>query len=171
MNDELLFVTDENDVPLTPLPRKLVIERGLWRRTGGMMVINIARTKVLCQKRSVTKDERPGVWIAMVGGKSAPGETSEQTTLRELREEFGIQAEASELTFYKKVKSDTRRQFEYLYWFFWDGDESEIKPDPDEVSQVAWYEVSEAIKLLKNDSNWYAYGYDLEMLELLSAAQ
>lgn len=100
-----------------------------------------------------------------VGGKSAPGESSQETTLRELYEELGIKAKESELTFYKKVKSDERRQFEYLYWFFWNGKETEIKFDRDEVAQVAWRDIPEAINLLQNDSSWYSYGYDVDMLQ------
>jgi 8-oxo-dGTP pyrophosphatase MutT (NUDIX family) len=165
MDQELLFVVDENDNPLPPLRRKEVVAKGLWRRAGGGAIVDRGHRKVLCQKRSASLDERPGLWIALFGGKSAPDEAPIATAQRELNEEMGISVEQSELTFYKKIKSDERRQFEYLYWVYWDGEVSQINFDPSEVSEVAWLDISKVIELLKNDKNWYSYGYDIAMLE------
>ena len=165
MDQELLFVVDENDNPLPPLTRKEVVAEGLWRRAGGGAIIDKSRRKVLCQKRSATLDERPGLWIALFGGKSAPGEAPITTAQRELKEEMGISVEQPELIFYKKIKSEERKQFEYLYWVNWGGEMSQVHFDPGEVSEVAWQDISKVTELLKNDRSWYSYGYDIEMLE------
>lgn len=164
MDQELLFVVDENDNPLPPLTRKEVIAKGLWRRAGGGAIIDKNRRTVLCQKRSAALDERPGLWIALFGGKSAPDEAPIATAKRELNEEMGISIEQSELVFYKRIKSDERKQFEYLYWVNWDGGLSQVKFDVNEVSEVAWQDIPKVIELLKNDKSWYSYGYDIEML-------
>jgi len=39
--------------------------------------------------------------------------------------------------------------------------------DPKEVSQVAWLDISQVIELLKHDSSWFSYGYDINMLEAI----
>lgn len=169
MSEELLFVVDEDDKPLTPLPRKYVIDNGLWRRTGDVMLVDKQKGRVLCQKRSETKDERPGVWIAVFGGKSAPGETPEQTTLRELKEELGIILNKSDLNFCNKIKSDDRRQFEYNYWALWSGDVSKLQYDKVEVAQIAWHDITDVLDLLKGSPSWYSYGYEADMLKNIFA--
>lgn len=169
MGEELLLVVDENDNPLAPLPRKQVIEQGLWRRTSGIILLDMQKVRVLCQKRSELKDERPGVWIADFGGKSAPGEPPEQTILRELQEELGISLKNSDLNFYQKIKSNARRQFEYMYWAVWSGDISKLKYDPSEVAEIGWHDISEVLHLLQTSPNWYNYGFEADMFEIITA--
>lgn len=164
MAEELLFVVDEDNNPLEPLPRSEVIAQKLWRRTAGGILIHKSSNKILCQKRSDSKDERPGLWIAEFGGKSAPGEDAKITALRELKEELGINVAETDLTYYGLIKSAERRQFEYQYYIYWEGNESDIKFDENEVSEISWKSIPEAINLLENDKKWYSYGYEVEML-------
>ncbi len=169
MNHELLFVVDENDNPLPSLERKDVIAMKLWRRACGGAVIDKEGRRVLCQRRSSIVDERPGLWVVMFGGKSAPGEEPAVTAQRELHEELGIAVEQSDLIFYKKFKTQERHQFEYLYWVEWAGELSQVDFDPGEVSEVAWHDISEVVALLAHDKNWYSYGYDITMLQTINA--
>lgn len=164
MSQELLCVVDENDNPLLPLPRDEVIAKGLWRRTGGGMIIDKKLGKVLCHRRSDNKDERPGVWSAMFGGKCGADEQPDDTTVREIYEEHGIKVQKSELVFYRKYKAEKRRQFEYLYLVYADSTKHEGKFDPVEVAEIAWKDTDEALRLLKTDPKWYSYSYDLAML-------
>jgi hypothetical protein len=46
MSDELLLVVDEENNPHGALPRSKVIREGLWRRTGGGMIIDKKLSKV-----------------------------------------------------------------------------------------------------------------------------
>ncbi len=164
MSEELLFVVDENNKPLDPLPRSEVIAKKLWRRTAGGILIHKPSNTVLCQKRSDTKDERPGFWIAEFGGKSAPGEDSKATAIRELQEELGVSVDASDMVFHSLVKSDDRRQFEYQYYVYWEGNQADITFDTNELSEIAWKNIPEVIDLLAHDPKWYSYGYEPDML-------
>jgi 8-oxo-dGTP pyrophosphatase MutT (NUDIX family) len=167
MTQELLFVVDENNNPLEPLPRSEVIAQRLWRRTAGGILIHKPSKTVLCQKRSDSKDERPGLWIAEFGGKSAPGEDSKVTAVRELQEELGIVVDVNDMIFHSLVKSEDRRQFEYQYCAYWEGNQSEVVFDPNEISEIAWKAIPEVINLLENDPRWYSYGYEVTMLAQL----
>ena len=159
MSENLVFVVDEQDNPLTPLPRPQVIKEGLWRRTGGILIVNPRTKQILCQKRSDTKDERLGVWISMFGGKSDPGETPKQTVIRELEEESSIRLNARQLNFFVKVKSEKHHQFEYLFWAKWEGDIATLAYDKEEVSEIGWYDIdSVLLNLTENAKGWYCYG-------------
>lgn len=170
MNTELLFVVDANDNPIPPLERKEVIAKGLWRRACGGAVVDKRNHKILCQKRSDQIDERPGLWVALFGGNSVPGEAPALTAQRALYEELGLSVAQSDLVFYGKLKSEERRQFEYLYWVDWSGKPSQASFDRQEVSEIAWHDLSKAIELLKYDKGWYSYGYDIAMLEAISTS-
>ncbi len=165
MLQELLFVVDENDKPLKPLPRSQVIQEGRWRRTGDVFVVDPTTKQVLCQKRSDTKDERPGLWIASFGGKSAPGELPEETASRELEEELSIKVHPKKLRYFTRVKSAKHHQFEYLFWTIWQGDISSLHYDHNEVAEIAWFPMDAVIKNLNDDPKWYCYEGDLSILK------
>jgi 8-oxo-dGTP pyrophosphatase MutT (NUDIX family) len=156
--EELLFVVDESDQPLAPAPKSQVIREGLWRRASGILITNTNVDQILCHKRAATKNERPGVWVSMFGGKCDPGETPNQTVLRELREESGIILEESSLNFFTKVKSVNHHQFEYLYWAPWAGDINSLVCDWGEVEETAWFDIEEAYSNLNAPApDWYCY--------------
>lgn len=165
MSDELIFVVDENNSPLPALPRSKVIAKRLYCRVSSVTVVNLKNKTVLCQKRSDTKDERPGFWITQFGGKSDPGEKSIITAQRELREEIGINATQKDLKFFTFDKSVDRRQFGYYYYHDYHGSDIDLKPDPEEVSEVKWISIKNAINYLKTDPKWYSYGQDIPLLQ------
>jgi 8-oxo-dGTP pyrophosphatase MutT (NUDIX family) len=165
MSSELLFVVDENDNPTKPMPRDYVINNNLWRRASSCTIINPRAKQVLCQKRSQQKDERPGFWIADFGGKAKPNEAPEQAMLRELKEELELIVPADDLHFWRKIKSQERHQFEYLFWVNWDGDTSKLKFNDGEVEQVEWFDINAALKNLKDNPKWYSYGFEAEIIE------
>jgi 8-oxo-dGTP pyrophosphatase MutT (NUDIX family) len=167
MSDELIFVVDENNNPLPSLPRSEVIAKRLYCRVSSVAVVDLKNKTVLCQKRSDTKDQRPGLWITEFGGKSNPGEESINTATRELEEEIGIKAEKKDLKFFILDKSEELKQFAYFYYLNYAEQLAALKPDPIEVSEVKWFSIEDAIKLLESDPKWYSYGQDIPLLKSL----
>lgn len=167
MSEELVFVVDENNNPIKPLPRSYVIKNGLYRRVSSVTIINPETKEVLCQKRSEHKDERPGLWIVNFGGKAAPNENGLQTARREVEEELGLTAAETNFEYHETVKSEKRKQFEYIYHLYWQGKTTDLTPDPEEVAAIAWFDIGEAIKLLKTNPAWYSYDRDEELLKEL----
>ncbi len=169
MKDELVFVVNENNKPLKPQPRHVMINKGLYCRVSSVTVVNPEKTKVLCQKRSELKDQRPGLWVAEFGGKSNPGEKSIITAQRELAEESGIVASLAELKFYGLQKSETIKQFASYYYLERPFD-TPVSPDPLEVSKIEWVAIKTAIKNLESSKDWYAYDLDIDLLKSLVSA-
>jgi isopentenyldiphosphate isomerase len=165
---ELLFVVDENDNPLVPLPRKDVRANGHWCRCVHVWIIN-DKQELLCQKRSELKDLDPGNWETFVGGHVGAGDEYTVSAIREVYEETGIMMEQEKLKLVKLYKDPTNRQFRGIYYYKWNGSLDEVVKEEDEVAEVAWLHVDQVHKHLVTDKHpgWYRPGYEEEILPLL----
>src|SRR3972149_9795928 len=106
INDqELLFVVDENNKPLKPLPRRVVHSQGIWHRTSHIWVINVKK-ELLCQKRSMKVDRYPGFWEPRFGGHLAPDEDYLVGAVKEIGEELGVKVAPKRVVFFKVYKSE-----------------------------------------------------------------
>ena len=89
MPEEIFDIVNERDEVVGQAPRKEVHARGLWHRAVHVLVFN-ARGGVFLQKRSIKKDRQPGVWDSSCSGHVDSGEAYDETAMRELREEIGL---------------------------------------------------------------------------------
>lgn len=168
MKSELLFTVDAHDRPIRSRDRHEVVAQALWRRASGGLVIDGPRQLVLCHQRSSTKDERPNLWVATFGGKNQKGEDSGDAAKRELLEEFGLKTKELRVLYFDRIKSEERRQFEYIFYVFVDSENTEFDLRDGEVSQFKWLPFKFVMKHLGFDPNWYEYGYEKDMLKLAS---
>lgn len=90
---EIFDVVDERDQVTGQATRAEVHERGLIHRAVHVFVFN-KRDELLLQRRSMFKDEHPGVWGSSVSGHLDAGEDYEAAALREMEEEMGIKPES-----------------------------------------------------------------------------
>ncbi|MEK7165583.1 MAG: NUDIX domain-containing protein [Patescibacteria group bacterium] len=87
---ELFYHVDENDRELGSITRSvahdgsLKIHRGVWA-----LVFN-RQGELFLQKRSLTKDNNPGIWSLSVGGHVTYRQTYEMAVKREFKEELGV---------------------------------------------------------------------------------
>ena len=86
-------------------------------------------------------------------GHVEPGETEAQTALREVREETGLEVQIDtsfrEVVSYSPRKDTIKNVVYFLAWV----KSKEIRPQPEEVSQVKWVEISLAPKWLNYDND------------------
>lgn len=87
---------------------KTLIHRGV------NLIIFDDKGRTLLQKRSQTKDTRPGYWQNAVGGHVSKGERYKKAILREIQEELGIMVP---VRFYKKFlfEEPNETEIETLY--------------------------------------------------------
>lgn len=168
---ELLAVVDENNNLTEPLTRKNVHLANLWHRTTGIWVLNKIK-QILCQKRSMLKDQNPGKWEAYFGGHLEYNEDITESAVREVSEELGQSVTADQLIPYSHVvKSDkpTHREFQYVFMLFLNDANTNFEFEKDEIVELKWIPFDEVknILMVVKDEDWVHKPWDEEILNWL----
>ena len=115
-----------------------LLVRGLAVRDDG--------PRILLGKRAAGRTSYPGVWD-LLGGHSEPGETPEQTLLRELAEEVGVTTTAWRSL--GEVRAETATDGPLLLHLFavtgWLGTPRNLLPE--EHDEVGWFTMDGACRL------------------------
>ena len=106
--------------------------------TIGAAII-IKNKKILLVKRSGYTTTYPHVW-ACPGGRGNKGETPEQVTIREIKEELSIDFKPTKL--FSIGQHKTRKTYRYLGEFT-----GEIIPNKEEITEYNFFTYKEAKKL------------------------
>lgn len=165
--EELLFCVDENNQPINSKPRNLVHSTGIWHRTSHIWILN-DKDEILCQRRSLLKDKAPGLWEGFFGGHIPPKVSYIDHAITELKEEVGLKASKNDLDMKFIYKLERGREFIGVFVFRWNGDETKLILEPDEVDQVKWVRIEDFNKqIVQNKENWSVMGYEEELFESL----
>jgi len=154
---ELLTQVDEHNNVIGSISRRWAHEKsGVYYRTIYVLVKN-ENEQVLIQKRSETKDLYPDCWDLSVGGHVNFGKTYEETAVRELGEELGL--EVSQVNLFKKgeVLVNLPNAGEYFNVFEYKLKPGQtIKTSKEEVKDTRWMSIEEIKKSMKDGSlQWY----------------
>lgn len=146
MNDEIFDVVNERDEVVDCRPRREVHRLGLLHRAVHVFVFN-RRGELFLQKRSMRKDNHPGVWDSSTSGHVDSGETYDISVIRELHEEIGLRIETPpERVFKVAACEETGREFVWLYRC---ESEGPFTLHPDEIDVGGWF-------ALDHIENWIA---------------
>ena len=88
-NQEILDVVDSQDNVISKASRDYVHNHLLMHRSSHVLLFN-SRDELFLQKRSMSKDECPGLWDASAAGHVESGEDYNHCAHRELEEELGV---------------------------------------------------------------------------------
>lgn len=133
-------------------------KEGLWHKAVVVFIIN-SKEQVLLQRRSTNKKLWPNMWDVTAGGHVLAGEFGFQTIIRETKEELGIELDKSEMIFLgssrsSNVKGDIiNNHFNEYYIANKDIDETKLKLQEEEVSEVKWIDKNEIIEKIKDNYN------------------
>ena len=89
--DEIYDVVNNLDQVTGQATRREIHQKNLLHRSIHILVFN-TQGDVFLQKRSMAKDENPGLWDTSSAGHVDSGETYDDCAQRELWEELGIKA-------------------------------------------------------------------------------
>lgn len=139
---EYLEVVDEENVPTGEVViRSVAHEKGLYHRHVSCWIIN-KEGLVLLQRRAYTKEKNPGLW-AKTGGHIDVGETPEEATVREIKEEIGLEVSKTDLQCASIYKSSENTCFGYEFVVVTDKKENEFKLQKEEVCEVKYFTIEE----------------------------
>ncbi len=115
--DEMFDVVDENDHPVGTATRSEVHAAKLLHRAVHVFVLN-KHGDLYLQKRSLWKDNNPGVWDSSVSGHLDAGEDYQSAALRELGEEIGMHgAVPGDLEHFLAVSPSEKTDWEHIHLF------------------------------------------------------
>lgn len=142
-------IYDSNGNPtgkiMTKYDQKL-FDKGFYHLGAEVWIVN-NENKILIQKRSKQKRLDPNVW-AMTGGSVILGEKSNETIVREAKEELDIDININELKLVTKFKTGTVWVDSYLVKHDYDILKMNFKED--EVADAKWATWEEIDALVKN---------------------
>jgi len=138
MSEEIFDVVDDADNVIDQQPRSFVHANNLFHRSIHILVLNDTE-QVFLQKRSMSKDENPGVWDASVSGHLDQGESYEDCAVREAQEEIGLRISQDDMDFCFKLDASAATAYEFscVYKVYSQGP---FKLDPVEVDHGDWFE-------------------------------
>jgi len=146
-SNEILEVVDSEDHVIGTERRGLIHARGLMHRSAQVLLFNSAG-ELFLQKRSMYKDEFPGLWDSSAAGHLEPGESYHQCALRELQEELGIR-HRGELTELFKVRASRETGYEHCTVFRCMSD-CPVTLQAEEVDEGKWLNPVEMDQWVRN---------------------
>lgn len=151
MSDPSVLIVDKNDKPIGSATKQESWEKGLIHRIVRFMVED-SQGNILLQKRSDKLPLYPGRWDNSAAGHVDAGEDYINAAKRELNEEIGLDAKTLEKIgdYYNEANHQWRKlnRFNRVYRLVI-APEQKIIFNPYEVSEVRWFSVNEAKKLIK----------------------
>ncbi len=145
MSEEIFDVVNERDEVIDRMPRSEVHARGLLHRAVHVLVFN-SRGEVFLQKRSMNKDRQPGVWDSSCSGHVDSGENYDETAVRELGEELGLDissqtaATGASQPLQKLFKIDACAETDAEFvWVYRCKSEGPFQLHPDEIETGGWF--------------------------------
>lgn len=136
--------------------REICHKNGLWHKAVALFIIN-SNNEVLLQKRSENKKLWPNLWDITAGGHVLAGEFGFEAIIREVKEELGTNITKSDILFLgasisSNVKGEIiNNHFNEYYIVNKDIDISKLVLQPEEVSEVKWFEKNDIIKRINNN--------------------
>ncbi|MCZ6578760.1 MAG: NUDIX domain-containing protein [Gammaproteobacteria bacterium] len=135
VSQELLDVVDEDDRIVCVKTRGEIHELGLMHRSVHILVFN-NQGQLFIQKRSMSKDNQPGLWDSSAAGHVDSGEDYHSCAIRELGEELGVKVTTSpEQLFRLPASTITGMEHCIVYRFMHEGP---FELQAEEIDEGAW---------------------------------
>jgi isopentenyl-diphosphate Delta-isomerase len=156
VQDEIYDVVDKMDQVIGQATRQQIHQKNLLHRSIHILVFN-HKNEVFLQKRSMSKDENPGLWDISSAGHVDSGETYDECAHRELWEELGIKAilkplekiEACQKTYHEHVQIYTCRT------------NAAININLDEISEGMYFDLEVLIRKIKKNPEQFTSSFKL----------
>lgn len=165
---EYFDIYNENGIPTgEKVERSIAHKEGFLHAAVHIYIyrINEGKLEILLQKRADNKDSFPSCWDTSCAGHVSTGESFEKASLKELREELGINITKRSLThlfdqvvekinvFYSETFID--REYNKVYALPLNVPESALHFQETEISALKWMDASLLLTQLENKNPEY----------------
>lgn len=159
-NSISVVLVDTNDQEIGVAEKLEAHRKGLLHRAFSIFVFN-KKNEMLIHKRASSKYHSGGLWTNTCCSHPCPGETLEQATHRRLNEEMGFDCPLTKkFSFIYKVHIEKDALFEHeLDHVFFGMYEGLVKPNPEEVEDVAWVSCDFITQDTKQHPEKYTYWF------------
>lgn len=148
---ELIDIVDKNgNFTGEVLEKEIAHDRNLLHNEIACFVIN-SNNEILLQKRSMNKRFNPGKW-GLCAGHVDSGESLEDATIREIKEEIGLDLTVDELHTFTEREVNIKEKNSHIAYFYYlvtDKKEDEFVIQEEELSEVKWFNVDYIIELVE----------------------
>lgn len=175
---ELFDVVDENGMPTGEIIERSEAHRlGKPHRTSHVWIVRKKgeRVEILLQKRCEQKDSYPGCYDISSAGHIPAGDDFEESALRELKEELGVDIKQEQLIFcgIHRIKTDDvfhgerfiDNQISKVYILWLDIEAGEFSIQREEIESVRWFDFEGCKEAVINNS--IPHCIDIEELHML----
>jgi len=143
---ELVDVYNKRHEKLGKTKGRKELDVGEYRLSCYAYIIN-DDNQLLIQQRVATVENMPNMWETLSGG-AISGDTSLSGTIREIKEELGIEVNPDDMTF---IGSYIRRKDFVEIWLLKSNVKIEkLKLEEDEIQNAKWINISEFEEMLEN---------------------
>ena len=126
-------------------PKDAIHRDGDWHRAAHVWIL-APDSRVLLQRRSLRKENNPGLWDVSAAGHLSAGESAADAAVRETFEELGLRIAAEELRFLVTLRESSvlnnntyyDNEFHEIFAVRRDVDIASLVLDPAEVAEVKW---------------------------------
>ncbi len=140
--NEIFDIVDTTDTVIGRATRKECNSDPVLIHRAAFVLIFNDTDQLLWQKRSLTKDVNPGAWITSASGHVNSGESYEQTAIREVKEELGVDITVEFLgKFLYRYKNES--EFSAIFKAHSNGP---FDFDPNEISEVRFLSLRDFLK-------------------------
>lgn len=169
MLEEEIILVDENDNEIGFLPKLEAHQKGLLHRAFSILIFN-QKGELLIHKRADNKYHSAGLWTNTCCSHPRKGESVDFATHRRLQEEMGFDCELkfAYKFIYKTELENELTEYEFDHVFIGEYN-SEVNPNPDEVSDFKWISLSNLRNDLLKNPKKYTYWFKLIVNEHLKS--
>ncbi len=152
-------------------------KKGYYHKAVAMFIVN-SKNEILIQQRSSNKKLWPNKWDITAGGHVLAGEFGYQSTIRETKEEIGVDVVPTDLLFIgcnisENIQGDiVNRHFNEFYIIKKDIDLKDITLQEEEVQDIKWIKKEELLEMINTRSEaltekWNCWDYLKKYLETI----
>jgi len=128
-------------------PKDAIHRHGDWHRAAHVWVI-APDGRILLQRRSLRKENNPGLWDVSAAGHLSAGESASEAAVRETFEELGLRIAPDDLRFLTTLRESCvlnnntyyDNEFHEIFVVRRELDLASLILDPSEVAEVKWVE-------------------------------